>query len=256
MNKVLVTAAVRQELSVLETALEDAEPLPAAGGCYLRGVLDGVEVFLGLTGIGPERARRKIELLLDGENPGLLLAVGFGGGLTGTIRSGDVILAERVIEASSEGQEPRELNTDEALIDSLGAISLSPAAVHRGSLLTVPGVVCSAKGKRALGSRYGAEGVDMESFVILREALGRAVPCILARAVLDEAGFDLPRGLERIPGPDGKPRAIGLVALLLCRPWAVCRLFSLRAKSARASAGLADFVRAAIRTQTGSRQDD
>ena len=50
MNKLLVTAAVRQELSALEAALTDAEPLPAAQGCYLRGVLDGVEVLLGLTG--------------------------------------------------------------------------------------------------------------------------------------------------------------------------------------------------------------
>ena len=256
MNKLLVTAAVRQELSALEAVLTDAEPLPAAQGCYLRGVLDGVEVLLGLTGIGSGRARRKIGLLLDGENPDLLFATGFGGGLSGTIRSGDIILAERVVEASPQGQEPRELSTDQALLASLSAVSLPVAAVHRGALLMVEDVVCSAKAKRDLGSRYGVEGVDMESFVILREALDRAVPCIVARAVLDEAGFDLPRGLERIPGPEGKPQAMRLASLLLRRPWAVSRLFSLRRKSARASASLAAFVSAAIRVRKGSQQDD
>ena len=41
MKKVLVTAAVRQELSGLEKILEGREFLPGEHGCYLRGELAG-----------------------------------------------------------------------------------------------------------------------------------------------------------------------------------------------------------------------
>ena len=204
MKKVLVTAAVRQELSGLEKLLEESELLGGERGCYLRGALAGTEVLLGLTGIGAGRAAEKIGLFLDTEHPELLLATGFGGGLTGTVSSGDIILAEKVVEVPGGEQEPRELETDEALLEALGAVSIPSATVYRGALLTVEDVVCSAKQKLALGSRYGADGVDMESYVILSEALKREVPCIAARAVFDEAGFELPPGLDGIAAANGR----------------------------------------------------
>ncbi len=256
MKKVLVTAAVRQELSGLEKILEGRESTPGQRGCYLRGALAGTEVVLGLTGIGAGRAGEKIQLFLDRENPELLLATGFAGGLTGTLSSGDIILAERVVEASGHVQEPRELATDEELLQALGAVSLPSATVYRGSLLTVQDVVCSAKQKLALGSRYGADGVDMESYVIIREALKREVPCIAARAIFDEAGFDLPGGLDTIPAPDGSLSATRLAGLLIRRPWSIPRLLALRSRSAIAAGGLAAFVKEAVLARKDSGHDD
>lgn len=255
MKKVLVTAAVRQELSGLEKLLEASELLPGERGCYLRGTLLGIEVLLGLTGIGAGRAGEKVGRFLDTEHPELLLATGFGGGLTGTVSSGDIILAQKVVEASRGDQEPRELETDETLLEGLGAVSIPSATVCRGSLLTVEDVVCSARQKRALGSRYGAEGVDMESYAILREALKRGVPCIAGRAVLDEAGFDLPRGLDSIPDSDGRLDAMKLAALVLRRPWSIPGLFALRSRSLRASTSLAAFVKAAVLARKDSSHD-
>ena len=256
MKKVLVTAAVRQELSGLEKTLEDSEPLPGESGCYLRGTLAGTEVLLGLTGIGAGRAGEKIGLFLDAESPELLLATGFGGGLRGTLRSGDIILAERVVQASGDREDPGELGVDETLLDTLGTISLPSAAVSRGSLLTVEDVVCSAKQKLALGSRYGADGVDMESYVILSEALKREVPCIAARVVFDEAAFELPPGLDGITAANGRLSAGRLAALLLRRPWSIPGLLALRSRSVLASGALAVFVKEAVLAWKDSGQDD
>ena len=256
MKKVLVTAAVRQELSGLEKLLEESELLGGERGCYLRGALAGTEVLLGLTGIGAGRAAEKIGLFLDRENPELLLATGFGGGLTGTVSTGDIILAQKVVEVPGGEQEPCELETDEALLEALGAVSIPSATVYRGRLLTVEDVVCSARQKRALGSRYGAEGVDMESYAILRAALKRGVPCIAARAVLDEAGFDLPRGLDSIPDSDGRLGATRLAALVIRRPWSIPGLFALRSRSLRASTSLAAFVKAVVLARKDSTPDD
>ena len=253
MKRVLVTAAVRQELSVLERELVDAEPFP--GGGYLRGTLEGAEVHLALTGIGAGKARRQLELHLAERKPDLLLAIGFGGGLIGSLRSGDIILAERVVEAASKGQEPRQLSVDEALLETADGISIPQGRVQRGCLLTVPAVAGSAKRKRDLGSCYGADGVDMESFEILATALDRGVSCIVARAVFDEAGLDLPPGLEKIPGPDGRPRPLGLAALLLRRPWSLFRLLSLSRRSALAAGSLAVFVRGLLRSLEGVAED-
>ena len=120
---------------------------------------------------------------------------------------------------------------------------------------SLPTVVSSAKGKRDLGSRYGADGVDMESFTILAAALDRGVSCIVARAVFDEVALDLPLGLEKIPGPDGQPRPMGLAGLLLRRPWSFTRFFSLRSRSARAAGSLAAFVRGLLRSMEEGAED-
>lgn len=137
---------------------------------------------------------------------------------------------------------------------SLG-VTVPNSSVHRGTLLTVPDVIFSAQEKRKLGSRYGADGVDMESFAILEIAGERGIPCIAARAVFDEAAFELPRGLESIPGPDGSPRLLGVIKLLLRRPWAIPRLYALRSRSARAAASLAAFVAGTLRRLEGTGKD-
>ena len=87
-----------------------------------------------------------------------------------------MILAERLVEVSGEGEESRELEAAEALLRTLGDLTLLSATVCRGSLLTVGDVVCSARQKLELGSRYGADGVDMESFAVFSAALRRQVP--------------------------------------------------------------------------------
>ena len=253
MKRVLVIAAVRQELSALERELADVESLSGEG--YLRGTLEGAEVRLTLTGIGAGKARRRVELLLTERRPDLLLAVGFGGGLIGTLRNGDVIIAERVVEAASNGDEPRQLSVDEVLLAAADDVSIPRGNVRRGCLLTVPTVVSSAKGKRDLGSRYGADGVDMESFAILAAALDKGVSCIVARAVFDEAALDLPPGLEKIPSPDGRPRPMGLARLLLRHPWSFFSLFSLRGRSVRAAGSLAACVRGFLRSMDGAAED-
>ena len=91
----------------------------------------------------------------------------------------------------------------------------------------------------------------MESFVIVEMAGERGIPCIAARAIFDEAAFELPRGLENIPGPDGAPRLLGIIKLLLRRPWSLPRLYALRSRSALAASSLAAFVAGTLRRLEG-----
>lgn len=254
MKRALVTAAVRQELSGIEVELADAEPLHGEGS-YLSGVMEGVQVHLCLSGIGAARTRRKLEAVLAEWKPDLILALGFAGGLTGRLRGGDVILAERVLEEAASGLDPRSLSTGQDLLAMSRSVTIPGSGVHRGTLLTVPSVVCSAKEKLKLGSRYGADGIDMESFTILEVAGEKGIPCIAARAVFDEVAFELPRGLENIPGPDGNPRLMGVLRLLLRRPWAIPRFYALRRRGLLAAASLGAFVAGTLRAMEGSGND-
>ena len=94
-----------------------------------------------------------------------------------------------------------------------------------------------------------------QSFAILEIAGERGIPCIAARAIFDEAAFELPRGLESIPGPDGSPRLRGVIKLLLRRPWSIPRLYALRSRSVRAAASLAAFVAGTLRRLEGTGKD-
>ena len=58
-----------------------------------------------------------------------------------------------------------------------------------------------------------------------------------------------------IPGPDGSLRLLGVIKLLLRRPWAIPRLYALRSRSARAAASLAAFVAGTLRRLEGTGKD-
>jgi len=86
-----------------------------------------------------------------------------------------------------------------ALLDAL------PEAVAvRG--YTANRVITRVAEKHALGTRFGAQVVDMESTHLVRALRRRGLTCAALRCVSDDASFDLP-AIEHAIAPDGTRRA-------------------------------------------------
>lgn len=189
-----------------------------------RRALEGLArpgVVLATSGIGPGRAQRLADDLMR-HPPRAIVAAGFCGALSGSLRVGDTLAFDRVVD-SATGEV---YAADPALLAAAGDL-------RRGTLVSVDRIVRTPEGRAALDG----DAVDMESAVLARSAREHGVPFLAVRAVSDDATEALP-DLAGAIDPFGRPRALRLAGLLLRDPGSVRSLARLSASSRQASAAL------------------
>jgi adenosylhomocysteine nucleosidase len=138
--------------------------------------------------------------------PKLVLSVGFCGGLHPDLKVGDVVLATEVVDEQEETRPttwPGELPPGEWR-----------PPLHRGRILTTAHIVASADEKAALGRRYDALAVDLESAPLAALCRKRDVPFGVVRAVSDDCRTSLSPALAALlAGGQPTPWRVGLAAL-------------------------------------------
>ena len=121
----------------------------------------------------------------------LLLSFGVCGGLSPSLKVGDIIIAASVI---SEGRRRP--------TDGLWAERLAKAlpGAHLADMAAGEAMIGSIADKRALRLASGAATVDMDSHVVARTAERYALPFAVVRAVSDAADHALPPAAGRERG--------------------------------------------------------
>ncbi|MEL6259978.1 MAG: hypothetical protein AAFR12_02845 [Cyanobacteria bacterium J06626_6] len=148
-----------------------------------------------------------------------ILLVGLGGGLSARCGAGDVLVLNRIWNAL-DASEGRASDCDPALTrqiaEQLGALV--------GAGVTCDRVITTAAEKEALGDRFSADVVDMES-VGLVDALARSNSSRVAvvRVISDDAKSTLPN-LSVAIGEKGELRPRDIAMSFLSHPFAAVRL--------------------------------
>lgn len=152
---VLVVAAVRQELEGFSS--------PPAG-----------EVATLVTGMGAQHARECLARWLSQHPCRCVVSVGFAGGTQAGLNTGDLVVPDEVFDArSGQRHEPA----------SFAASSHLPVQV--GRLVTHPRVLLTPTAKKAVGRRFDALAVDMETSAVAQTALEANLPWVSVRVILD-----------------------------------------------------------------------
>jgi len=184
-----------------------------------------------ICGMGAVRARRGAERLLA-NGAQALISLGTAGALAGYVRTGDVIIPDRIV---GEGNKQHE--TDPAWREAATtAISSRGIPVHGGSLFHSEHIVRRATDKQALYHASGAIAVDMESAAILEVAAGNNIPTLVLRVIIDTADMIIPDFIIAHSDDYGRPRPGGLMLSLLKRPGRLPYLLRL-ARGYRVAAG-------------------
>lgn len=201
------------------------------GDGRVHGEWRGRRVRLQEAGPGPTRAAREARRMLDAVRPRLIVCAGLAGGLDPALRRGDVVVAERVVDAHGECS----LSCDAQAVEVASLLG-----AKRAPLLTMPKVVCSVDEKRALSGRAGM--VDMESLAVARVADEQGVPFVAIRVISDAADEGFPVDMNRYFDAHGDIRRGALAFAALRRPGGLRFLLGLRATTMRASVTLASFL--------------
>ncbi len=241
---ILIFYAFRRELSGLRKRIADRVPLPA-GLRGFKGRIGNQEIFLVATGIGVaqarESARRAMRTL---GQPRLVISTGVAGALAPDLRAGDVVIADRLLleeNPDSRFMEVAQLSPgiERAVRDTLGRSGLTVAT---GALLTAGWLLAGPAAKRAAHARSGAIAVDMESAALAAEVAGAGIPFICVRAVMDEAGDEIP-GAE-LPDATGHIAPLKAAAYFIKNPAALAGVPATIRKLSRATAAIASALEA------------
>jgi hopanoid-associated phosphorylase len=117
-----------------------------------------------------------------------IVSFGVAGGLNPALKTGDIVIASRIVTAK------RQWATDSALTEDIVALPTKRGrSIVHGVLAGVEEVVTGQIGKEALRATTGADAVDMESHIAARYAEYNGLPFAAVRVVSDPSHRALPQ---------------------------------------------------------------
>jgi adenosylhomocysteine nucleosidase len=243
MGEIAVFTALRLEVSPLKTLLGKLEQVSREIPIYI-GQREGKNVILVRSGVGTERSLAAAEFMHARYKPEGVLSTGFCGGLVPKLRTCDVVVGRWVVSDTAEcPRNATRLVLGRQVWGLHSALRRQGIRVHIGGIACVSRPVISPGERLALAHRTGAMIAEMETFPLAAFFIGRNVPFLGMRTVLDGLEDRIPR-LESIMRTVHWPDALNALWHLL-RPRG--GLWSLYETGRRAQVVLRESVAAVIR---------
>jgi adenosylhomocysteine nucleosidase len=155
----------------------------------------GVNLFAVRSGRGLENALSTARWLVR-EGVTALVCVGVAGGLHPSLRPGQLVLGETVVEEQETGRDSGAWETDGSSTElAYTTLSAHGIRVRRGTVVTAKAAVLSAGQKSVLYRKTLGLAVDMESAAVARAAAESNLPFLALRAVCDPQERTLDRDL-------------------------------------------------------------
>jgi len=209
-------------IGVVAALPAEARVLSRAADRMMQGLSAKGKIVVRQSGIGLQAARRQAEYLANISE--LLVSFGVSGGLHPALKTGDLVLADRVLtwdlDHSSTQALPLSFRADTGLIDYI-AEKFQENTIHfyRGPIFCSPKPISTAASKLNAHRLTGALAVDMESRAVCEVAEEAGLPFFCLRAICDTAGQTVADTLLAMVDEQGNPRVGYLLAHLVRRPW-------------------------------------
>jgi adenosylhomocysteine nucleosidase len=235
--RILVTFAVEAEFAPWRKRYDFRSfEIQEETEAYLA-TISGIEVIVGLTGMGPESAASKICEFTWGEVLDLCITTGFAGALRPEHQVADILAAHEIVADEKRAKElGRKINSTPRLLNMAAACGAK--LVDR--FYSSPFLIGKAQDKAALKDL--ADAVEMESFEVLSEALVWMSEGIAVRAISDTVDEDLPLDFNQVVTDEGELSMARLAGQIVRKPSAIPGLIRLGKRSGEAARRLADFL--------------
>ena len=197
-----IMGAMPDEVDQLCARLQDVTCETYAGVDYHKGTLQGKQVVVCCAGMGKANAASTVQVLCTRYGIDRLIFSGIAGNMTSKIGIGDVCVGETVVYHDAEldmlaQSAPflKEYHGDPALVAAaLDACAVCGVKAIAGKIATGDTFVGDAATKKAIEEKCRPDCVEMEGAAVSQIAGRNGVPCVVLRAMsdnADESGYEV-----------------------------------------------------------------
>lgn len=198
------------------------------------------------TGMGLDTAHGFARATLVQWSPSFLLIAGFCGGLHETLKPGDLVIADSVVE---EGN-PTTFRPNKSLLTAASCIKFSDVKIHTGGLVSVNQVLTTVQEKERVAQQGSAIAVDMETSAIVKLAEENNVPWLAVRGVTDGLHDVMPLDFNKMQNTIGGVNQSKVTRAVLLRPWKIPGLIRLGRNSNIAATNLNLYLQKLLTTHS------
>jgi adenosylhomocysteine nucleosidase len=199
------------------------------------GMLDGRPVVIAESGVGRQAAMQATEDLIKIHHPQWIVAAGFAGALVPTLKCGDILMADSIVDCAHQSLEV--------------GFRIAPQVVEAtpslrvGRLLTVDQLVRHRSEKEQLAAEFGAVACDMETMAVAQVCRQRQVRFLSVRIISDGLDDRLPPEVEHMLDQQSVAGKLGAATrAIFQRPGSIKDIWKLQETARRASDRLANFL--------------
>ena len=186
------------EVDQLCAKLENVTVEPYGGVEYHKGTLAGKEVVVCCAGMGKANAAATTQVLITKFGAEKIIFSGIAGNMTSKIGIGDVVIGKTVLYHDAQldmiCQNPpflKEYTGDPALIAAAEAACKAVGVkALTGKIATGDLFVGDSETKAAIEAKCAPDCVEMEGAAVSQIAAKNEVPCVILRAMSDNADED------------------------------------------------------------------
>ena len=186
-----IMGAMPDEVDQLCAKLENVTVEPYGGVEYHKGTLAGKQVVVCCAGMGKANAAATTQVLITKFGAEKIIFSGIAGNMTSKIGIGDVVIGKTVLYHDAQldmiCQNPpflKEYTGDAILIAEAGVKALV------GKIATGDLFVGDSATKAAIEAKCAPDCVEMEGAAVSQIAAKNGVPCVILRAMSDNADED------------------------------------------------------------------
>ena len=193
-----IMGAMPEEVSQLCTRLSGVTVEEYAGVSYHRGCLAGRQVVVCCAGMGKANAASTTQVLITRYGAGQIIFSGVAGNMTSKIGIGDVVIGRTVLYhdadmdmLSQSAPYLEEYPGDPALIAAAeAACAAAGVKAITGRIATGDRFVGDTETKKKIEAACHPDCVEMEGAAVSQIAARNGVPCVILRAMSDNADED------------------------------------------------------------------
>lgn len=226
-----IVSALARELDPFLNRCERVRKYSGGNFTFRGGKYDGIRIAVVHGGMGFAKARRATQALIDAHSPRWVLSAGFAGALRPEMKVGDVVMANSIVD--THGQE---------MTVEIEMAADPQKGLHVGRIVTADDIVRLVKEKQALGEKYDAIAVDMESLAVAQVCRETKIRFLAVRSLTDDMSVDLPPEILSVIGRTGSMRLGAAVGSIFKRPGSIKDMWALREAANKAAERLATFL--------------
>ena len=189
MKKIVIIAAIDEELEAIQNKFENVEEKKLKDLVYYEGQANGKEYVLTKCGVGKVNSARVTQMLIDNFDIEYIMNVGIAGSLNDELEIGDIVIGKKLVQHDFDitafGHEKGYI-TDTGRIFESDDNLIKEYNKPNGTIASGDIFCNQVSMKEKIRTKFNADCVEMEGAAIAQVCTLNKVPFIVIRSISDK----------------------------------------------------------------------